>query len=151
MSWLLPCCLSPPPLTMGVWLGEVWLSGRGASCSPSLLLLSSPLPEALAESDELLLPLLLICSITSTSARSSVHSNRKSARLMFTSLIYHTSIQHFHQSSQSITAVGCQRSYVFEDSSSIRFKHDRVVACYICVNTLCLIEPESDYKLPHLF
>lgn len=72
MSWLLPCCRSAPPLAT-VWrLGEVWLSGRGASCSPSLLLLSSPLPEALAESEELLLPLLLICSITSTSARSSV-------------------------------------------------------------------------------
>lgn len=73
MSWLLPCCRSAPPLAMGWRLGEVWLSGRGASCSPSLLL-SSPLPEALAESEELLLPLLLICSITSTSARSSANS-----------------------------------------------------------------------------
>lgn len=72
MSWLLPCCRSTPPLTAGRRLGEVWLSGRGASSSPSLLLLSSPLPEALAESEELLLPLLLICSMTSTSALSSV-------------------------------------------------------------------------------
>lgn len=76
MSWLLPCCRSAPPLAMGWRFGEVWLSGRGASCSASLLLLSSPLPEALAESEELLLPLLLICSITSTSARSSVNGSR---------------------------------------------------------------------------
>lgn len=72
MSRLLPCGRSAPPLTTGWRPGEVWLSGRGASCSPSLLELSSPLPEALAESEELLLLLLLICSITSTSARSSV-------------------------------------------------------------------------------
>ena len=78
MSWLLPCCWSAPPLTMGWRLGEGWLSGRGASCSPSLLL-SSPLPEALPESEELLLPLLLICSITSTSARSSA-TNRSRAQ-----------------------------------------------------------------------
>lgn len=63
---------SAPPLATGWRLGEVWLSGRGASCSLSLLLLS-PLPEALAESEELLLPLLLICSITSTSALSSAN------------------------------------------------------------------------------
>lgn len=50
--------------------GTGW--GRGGSRSPSLLELSSPLPEPLAESDELLPLLLLICSITSTSARSSV-------------------------------------------------------------------------------
>lgn len=76
MSWLLPCCRSAPPLAMGWRLGEVWLSGRGASCSPSLLL-SSPLPEALPESEELLLPLLLICSITSTSARSSATNSSR--------------------------------------------------------------------------
>lgn len=74
ISWLLPCCLSAPPLATGWRLGEVWASGRGASRSSSLLLLSS-LPEALAESEELLLPVLLICSITSTSARNSASSN----------------------------------------------------------------------------
>lgn len=74
MSWLLPCWRSIPPLAVGLRLGEFWLSGRGASPSPSLLLLSSPLPEELAESEELLL--LLICSIISTSARSSVDSNK---------------------------------------------------------------------------
>lgn len=87
MSWLLPCCRSPPSLAIEWRLGEVWLSGRGASCSPSLLLLSSPLPEALAESEELLLPLLLICSITSTSARSSGNS-RDNKTLSFHPLIH---------------------------------------------------------------
>lgn len=81
MSWLFPCCRSGPPLAMGWRLGDVWLRGRGVSSSPSLLLLSSPLPEALPESEELLLPLLLICSITSTSARSSVKNSRESLQL----------------------------------------------------------------------
>lgn len=65
ISWLLPCDLFIP-LAMLFLLGERWVS-----CSPSLQELSLPLPEQLPESDELLLPLLLICSITSTSARSS--------------------------------------------------------------------------------
>lgn len=75
ISWLLPCCLSAPPLATGLQLGDVRLSGRGASRSSSLLLLSS-LPEALAESEELL-PVLLICSITSTSARNSGGTNTR--------------------------------------------------------------------------
>lgn len=50
------------PLAMLFLLGERWVS-----CSPSLQELSLPLPEQLPESEEL----LLICSITSTSARSS--------------------------------------------------------------------------------
>ena len=79
MSWLVPCCRSGAPLASGFGLGEAWGWGGGcgngadggcASCSPSLLELSSPL----AESDEELLPLLLICSMTSTSARSSANS-----------------------------------------------------------------------------
>lgn len=73
ISWLLPWCLSAPPLATGLQLGDVRLSGRGASRSSSLLLLSS-LPDALAESEELL-PVLLICSITSTSARNSANAN----------------------------------------------------------------------------
>lgn len=81
MSWLLPCCLSAPPLATGWRLGEVWLSGRWAWRSPPPPSLSSSLPEALAESEELLLlPLLLICSITSTSARSSAHPGGKGQR-----------------------------------------------------------------------
>ena len=84
MSWLVPCCRSGPPLASGFRLGEAWPwwwcgsggSGGGgacASCSPSLLELSSPL----AESDEELLPLLLICSMTSTSARSSAQRKER--------------------------------------------------------------------------
>lgn len=74
ISWLLPCCLSAPPLATGWRLGDVRLRGRAASRSSSLLLLSS-LPDALAESEELLLPVLLICSIMSTSARNSASSD----------------------------------------------------------------------------
>lgn len=77
ISWLSPAGRSVAPLKAGWRPGEVWPGGRagggrGASRSPSLLL-SSALPDALPESDELLL--LLICSITSASARSSVHGS----------------------------------------------------------------------------
>lgn len=69
ISWLLPGCLSAPPLASG------WRVGEGGRRASSSLLLLSSLPEALAESEELLLPVLLICSITSTSARNSASSN----------------------------------------------------------------------------
>lgn len=79
MSWLLLWDLSVPltmgmgmGMDMGMRLGEgCWWGAGERSSSPSLLELSSPLPEQLPESEELLLQLLLICSITSTSARSS--------------------------------------------------------------------------------
>lgn len=74
MSWLLPCGLLVPLgtafLLLYCWCGG-WEGETCAGSSPSLLELSSSLPDELSESDELLPLLLLICSIISTSALSS--------------------------------------------------------------------------------
>lgn len=70
MSWLLPCGLLVPLATVFLLL-YCW-DGEGCVASPpSLLEVSSSLPEELCESDELLPLLLLICSIISTSALNS--------------------------------------------------------------------------------
>lgn len=71
MSWLLPCGRLVPLATAGLLLygcgGEA-----GPLSSPPLLELSSSLPELLSESEEPLPLLLLICSMMSTSALSSL-------------------------------------------------------------------------------
>lgn len=76
MSWLLPCGRLVPLTRAGLLLWGCWCAGWGGEVgplsSPPLLELSSSLPEELSESEELLPLLLLICSMMSTSARSSL-------------------------------------------------------------------------------
>lgn len=75
MSWLLPCGRLVPLAMAGLLLEGCWCEGcgdAGPRSSPPLLELSSSLPEELSESEELLPLLLLICSIMSTSALSSL-------------------------------------------------------------------------------
>lgn len=74
MRWLLPCGLPVPLATAFLWLYcwcSAWEGETRAASSPSLLELSSSLPDELSEAEELLPLLLLICSIISTSALSS--------------------------------------------------------------------------------
>lgn len=105
------------PLATAFLLLYCWCGGwEGETCaasSPSLLELSSSLPDELSESDELLPLLLLICSIISTSALSSeikgIHLvdtiNRApwnfgkecANAIILSSTVYHTKISHMKE------------------------------------------------------
>lgn len=76
MSWVLPWGRLVPLAMAGLLLWGCWCDGWGGEAGPPsstpLLELSSSLPEELSESEELLPLLLLICSMMSTSALSSL-------------------------------------------------------------------------------